>query len=130
MSALRAVREILLNAITVSGVVERRVYPLRLQPDTDFPAITYGQVMGQRVDRHDGPATLRLKYIQISCWARRIIEAEDLAERVSASLDGYSGNSANVTVQQIIVLDDPGHMYDPETQLFHVPVDVLVAHDA
>lgn len=101
MSVSAAIRTILVNDATVSGLVGSRVYPQILPDGKSMPAITY-----QRQDKnpHDGLAgsfDTGVYSYEISCWSDDYDEAASLGTAVQAALVDYSGTVSGVTIQHV-----------------------------
>ena len=98
----------------------------RLNGD-DRPAITVNNVGRQRAQTHGEAPTLFLPRVQVSCWSQDADAARELSEAVDSALDRYRGVVLGAEVQTIVVLDDPPDMYEPETKLFHTPIEARLA---
>ena len=129
MTVGAALRQMTLASSAVSAAVSRSMFPHRAEPQTVPPFLTYSKISGQRIGRHAGAATLVIERWQISCWHLAYAEAVALADAVRAAVDQQSGmfGSNSLEIQRAVLADDPPEMYDPETKLFHIPVDVMLA---
>ncbi len=101
----------------VAALVGTRVYPVRLPQQPTLPAITYQRVDGIPQYSHSGRSDLVQSRIQVSCWALTYAAVIDLVDAVKAATDTFPEDAT---------VEDMPDMYDPETQVYHVPVDVIV----
>jgi hypothetical protein len=100
----------------VAALVAARIYPVRMPQQPTLPCITYIRVDGVPQYTHSGRSDLVQSRLQISCWATTYAAAIALADAVKASIDSFPENA---TVEAF------PDMYDPETQVYHVPVDII-----
>ena len=127
MNLTTSLREILVRDLACAALQGDRVYPMRMEAATEFPCSTISRITGERIQQHAHPPTLHMRRFQVDAWSPDQDEAERLAAAIGAALDRFAGVAAGAQIQQIVVLDDPPDMYDAETQLFHTPVEALVA---
>ncbi|MCX6023000.1 MAG: DUF3168 domain-containing protein [Chloroflexi bacterium] len=114
----------------LSALVAARVYPVRLPQGATLPAVTYQRVSGQRTHTVGGRSNLARHRYQMSCWADSHKVAAAVAEQVRLCWDGFVGvigTSPGLSVQALV--DNDQDMDDPETQTYHIPVDVLIWYE-
>ena len=111
----------------LSREVDSRIYPVRLPQRAVLPAVTYTRLATPRL--HEFEASL-LPYptFQFDCWAAKYSRAKDVAAQVRAALDIYRGAMGAYTVQASIV-ETERDMYDSETKVWHVIVDVEIWYE-
>lgn len=105
----------------VAEWIDSRCYPIRLPQEPVLPAITYQRIDAPRIVTHSGGGALVASRFQISCWAATYAEAIELAERVKAAFGNWHrayGGTAIVQTQ--------ADLYEPDTGVYHVPVDVIL----
>lgn len=118
----------LLDTVNVTALVVDRVYPVRLPQGGDYPAITYSKVSGGRIRTMGSNEAAANPRVQVSCWGKTYADAKGLANAVRIALDRFSGTlggSGGVAVSAIL-LENELDLDDPETKLYHVPLDFLV----
>ena len=125
MTIEEAIYSYLSGEAGITTIVGNRIYPMILPQDTDYPALTYFRVSGP--EHHD--KDVAFPRIQISCWAEKYEEARTLAGEVKAAfqrLKGPMGDPGVAVIQGVFlnVLD----LYDNETQVYHMPVDIKLIH--
>lgn len=104
-----AVRYILANDGTVSGLVGTKIYPPVVPQGVSLPVVTYQQITGVRDEILSGPTGLTKARFQINSWAATYTVSESLSEAVRLALDGYSGVANQVTIHNAI-LDSEGNI--------------------
>jgi len=115
------------DSTTVSALVEDRIYPIEMPPNTPMPTLVYQQISGPRVHSHSGFSSLAYPLFQISCWGDDYTEAKNLADAVMAALDGYVGTKAGVEIYALIV-NGSRDMGEPEEDTYRVIVEVEAWH--
>lgn len=95
-----------LNTPAVTNIIGTSIYPNVLEPAAELPALVYQQISGARDHVTAGPSGLAAPRFQITCWAKTYIKADELAEAVRQTLDGYSGTAASVIIQCIHLIDE------------------------
>lgn len=107
------------NAIT--ALVGNRIYPLILPQNYTLPAITYTKISGQRVNAKDGQTGLANPRFQFSCWAKTYLEAKKVADVVRIAMNVFPNGTT--------YMQDEQDFYEPDTGLYHVPVDFIIWHN-
>lgn len=115
----------------LTDLISTRLYPLVLPQNPTYPAITYLKVsrVGGRAMKSTNPRHIRARF-QFSCWATSYSSAKAVAVQVQTALQDYNGvmgGSGGVTVldsEPINELD----IYEPDTKLYHVPIDIMIWH--
>lgn len=113
----------------LSALVGSRIYPLKLPQNPTLPAVVYVKVSyaGERAMGTGNPRASRARF-QFSCFAQSYASAKDVAEQVKLALQDYSGlMGGGVTVLDTNVVGEVD-VFEPDTGLYHVPVDVLLIH--
>lgn len=107
------------NDPTVAALVGSRIYPLLLPQDYDLPAITYTKISGSRINAKTGQTGLANPRFQFSCWGKTYLEAKKVADAVRIAMNQFKGDA---------YMQDEQDFYEPDTGLYHVPVDFIVWH--
>lgn len=101
------------------ALVSTRVYPAVLPQRPTLPALTYQRISGVPEYSHSGRALMQSRF-QISCWAATYAGAIALATAVKAAMD---------TFPDVAFIEGHSEMYEPETSVYHIPVDVMIWHE-
>lgn len=114
---------------SLMALVSTRIYPLALPQNGTYPAVTYFRVSSPRI-RTFGTNLGASTRLQVSCWARSYLAAKGVADQVIAALDGFSGTLGGVGGVPVLALDldNETDIYEPETGLYHVPLDFTIWH--
>lgn len=122
-----AIAKQLLANTGVATLVGTRIYPVWLPQGCTYPAISYLKVSGSRVHTMGASEAGANPRVQISCWGRTYADVKSVASAVRAALDQFSGTlggAGGVSVQAI-QLDNELDLIDPNSELYHVPMDFL-----
>jgi len=111
------------DAAGVKALIDDRMFPLRAPDTAVFPLITYQRIGGDRDSTHDGNSGLDNSRIQFSCWSESYLVAKNLALEVVKALTGRAGPMGG-TVRVASDVDNELDLFDPETKLYSVIVDV------
>lgn len=98
----RAVRSVLVDDATVSGLVGSRIYPTVAPATAGLPYVVYQRISTNRVRDQGGVSDLAQPRIQVSCWADSYSGTKTLADAVRAAIDGYRGTAGPVGSQTAI----------------------------
>jgi hypothetical protein len=115
-------RTVILEDVTVAGLIDTRFYPVLPQHPT-LPACTYYRVSHTVPDEIPFP-TAR---IQVTCWAESRDDARALAEAVRLAGSGFKGDRHGMTVKYAKHENDLD-LRDPQTGYHTVPVDFKVIY--
>ena len=98
----------LMGAAAVTDVVGLRVYPVVVPQGAARPYVRYFRVSGPRFGVMAGASGLAMGRIQFDCVADRYATAKTLAQALRVLWDGWSGESAGVTIQgcRVVAEDD------------------------
>jgi len=106
------------NVSLVSG----RVHSIKLPQGAVLPALTFPRISTVPLYSHDGFSHLTTCRFQVSCWAMKHGDVREIASEVRDVLEGYSGLMGSVQIGKCLCKGDRD-MHDPETGIFHAPVD-------
>jgi len=120
-----AVNALLCADAAVAALVGARVYSGNGPQEATLPAVVITRISTTRELAHSGPSGLAEARLQVSCYARTYDQAKDLAAKVVACLDGYSGTVGGEKIQRAEVVNELD-FYDADLDEHHVPVDVMV----
>lgn len=124
MTIAESLRLVLVAAAT--SAVDR-IYPLVLPPDPTFPAITYTRISTPRVRCLTGSSHLAMPRFQFTAWARSYDAAKVLVDEIITALNDYFGTVGGIEIQSSHVENELS-MYEPESRLYGMPTDFIVAH--
>ena len=113
----------LLNSSDITDIVSTRVYH-GMRPAGDAPCINYFEV--SYLPLHNG--VLETPHYQISCRASTAEIVQDLARKVAVLFHNFQGVIDDFDIQRTTV--EGKHLIpEPDTNLFHVPVDVRFVYN-
>ena len=114
-----SIESLIFTALTTNAnikrMVTRRVYPIALPQNCDFPAISYQRVTGVRVNDLSGYGNLQNAHIQIDCWATSYNEVKELGAYIHTTMNGAN------TLKSLLISDADG--YDADAGLYRVSMD-------
>lgn len=103
------------TAITVTGKISTRIYPLTLPQETGYPCIVYARYSGTRHNTLSGYANLESPMIMVDCWATSYSDAKGLSTRIHTAMNG-------ATAFQALLISDVDY-YEDDLKLYHVTQD-------
>lgn len=124
MTIAEALRSILVTAATTA---EGRIYPKVLPPGVILPAISYSRISTPRVRSLTGFSHLAMPRFQFTAWAETYAGAKALVDEMIAALDGYVGTVDSVEIQSSHI-ENEVDMYIPDSGIYGMPTDFIVAH--
>lgn len=107
------------------ALVGDRIYPVTLPQQVVFPAVTFQFISEQRGYTHTGDDHLPTERVQVSCWSPDYLTVVNASAAVKAALSGLSGSLGLLAVP-FAWLDNTTDLYEPDTQLHHRAVDVML----
>lgn len=123
MDAYEFIGYMLLNNTDITDITSTRIYH-GLRPEGDAPCINYFEA--SYLPLHNG--VLESPRYQISCRASTPGVAQDLARKVAVLFHNYQGMANGFDVQRATV-EGKLLLPEPETGLYHVPVDVRLVYN-
>lgn len=114
---------------TVAALIVARLYPITAPQNVTKPYAVYARVGGPRNRSLSGPDGLARPRYQIDAWATDIDQARALSAAIRRALDGFRGDSAGLTIHEIVMDDEPFEDFEPDTGLYRVSADYIVWHD-
>ena len=121
MSIHKAAREELLNNAAIFAKVNTRIYQLRLPDDVTLPAISFF-----RVSNSSDPLINKFSpRFQFDVWSKSISEAREIAELIRKTFNRFKGELGGVTTIKQGVYDNMYELYEKDTGIYHVSVDVF-----
>ncbi|AOW22230.1 hypothetical protein AVM11_08815 [Sphingomonas melonis TY] len=126
-----ALRDLLLIAAPIAGVVGRRIdWGVRSQGSA-LPAITLHQIGGNPTMLLDGPADWERDRIQIDCLGRTYKASRDLADAIAGRrgvLVGYRGDHKGHRLRTFVVGRRSDNDSDTVGPVFRASIDVMIWH--
>ena len=101
MSLEKAVREVLTDDATVSGLVSTRVYPQRRPTGTALPAIVYQNVFTHESEALDTQSGVRRTRMSIDVMDDTYGDTKTLRNAVETALVNYTGTLQSETIHSI-----------------------------
>jgi hypothetical protein len=115
MSLETAIFTLLTGNANIKRMVTRRVYPIVLPQNCEFPAISYQRVTGARINDLSGYGNLQNALIQVDTWATSYDEVKELGAHIHTAMNG-SG-----TFKALLITDSDG--YEADAGLFRLTMD-------
>jgi hypothetical protein len=112
------------NVTLVSG----RVYSMKLPQGCTLPALTFFRVSTMPLYSHEGFSHYTECRFQVSCWAMKHGDVREIASEVRDVLEGYKGMMGATYVHRCLCVGDID-LFEPETSIFHAPLDFMVAFE-
>ena len=114
-----SIESLIFTALTTNAnikrMVTRRVYPIVLPQNCDFPAISYQRVTGVRVNDLSGYSNLQNAHVQIDSWATSYNEVKELGAYIHTTMNGAN------TFKSLLISDSDG--YDADAALYRLSMD-------
>ena len=107
----------------LAALVGTRIYRVTLPVDPTLPAVTFQRIDTPREYSHDGDSHLPHPRFQISCWATTQSVAEAVADQVRGALRGW-----HLAYGEAAFVEDQADAYEPETGIYHIPLDATIWH--
>ena len=101
------------NAVAL--LVGARVYPVKLEQDTEFPAITYQRISGGQQYSLTAYSNLENPRIQIDVWGLKYSDVKALAAKVKTAMEG-------ATTFRATLLTDID-LYEDDVEIYRVSQD-------
>lgn len=126
-----ALYDYLSTDVSVSALVDERIYPFRLPEGCVLPAIAWQRISSSRIYTHDpfeDTAAFVRARVQFSCWAVTPLEAIQIGEAVLLALSGYSGDMSGQLIgasSAELELDE----YEQQTKLYRRVVDFFITYE-
>lgn len=111
----------------LTALVSIRIYPVVAPQDVTNPYVTYQAISTKRescMGSDTGDVAAR---VQISAWSASYEEARSVIDQVRLALQRWSGTEASVTIKASFIETD-NDLYEPDTRLFQIPMDVMIHH--
>lgn len=128
MNIKKAIAQRLLALGELTAITGTRIYrggrlPANqaLQP----PHVIIWLLSKNRQYDHDGYSGLTEATLQISCFSRDPDETDAMAELVRVSMEAWPAESSEV---DSVFVEDEADLFEQETLIHHVPLDVIVSY--
>ncbi len=118
----------LLTISAITDIVVARIYIHDLPQEATFPAITYHRISNVKTISQDGDSNLDNDRFQFSCWSYTFVEITTLVDALETALHCYKGAMGDMTAGSSFLENKPS-IFEPDTKLFHVPVDFKITHN-
>lgn len=96
-------RTYLLTVSDVTDLVSSRMRPDALTQNETFPALVIEEFSSDHSHTISASSGIVTSDINISCYSESRLEAENVAEKVRAALQGYTGAAGSETIQSSIL---------------------------
>lgn len=131
MNIEEAIYSYLKDNAGLAALVSDRIYPLTMPQNCTMPAVTYRKVSGPRIHTMGTDPGLAYPRFQFSCWGSSYSSAKNVAKKVQAALQDYKGQMGGAlgVVVQASIMENELDLYEPDTGLYHIPVDLVIWHE-
>lgn len=116
-------RNYLLEQEKLTDLINTRIYPGWIPKDAIMPSVAFLIVSGSR--HHD--IDVAFPRVQLSVFAKRYLEAKEIASEIIKGLRRYKGMMGSTSVLQI-VLESEYDMYESDTKLHHIAIDFKIIY--
>lgn len=128
-SALVTLLGSLAGVTSIVGSNPMRVYPVRLMPNSTYPAMTYQRIDGQPQYSHSGYSDLVFARYQLTIWTARYQDGKTLELALKAKpptgINGYRGTVGDTRIDRIFLIDGRTD-YEPDTQTHMRTLDLML----
>jgi len=121
----KAIRKYLADNVSL---VSGRVYSMKLPQGCVLPAVTFQRISTVPLYSHEGFSHYTECRFQVSCWAVKHGDVREIASEVRDILEGYKGMMGATYVHRAFCIGDID-MYEPATNIYHAPLDFMVAFE-
>jgi hypothetical protein len=114
----------------LAALVSDRIYPVIAPQGSTKPCLVYTKIGNDRKHSMQGYSGLQETRIQISCFAElyetvgAVVGAKDVAAQVVAAMEAWEGSAG---IQAVFPAGERD-MYEPDTELYHIPLDFIIWH--
>lgn len=124
-----AVLNRLRNYAGITALIGTRSWALQVSGST-YPAIAFHHISMTRPHAMGSDPTLYRSRFQISCWDDDYDGVGDLAQQVEAAFSRWNATADGTEVLDTRLEGVGTHllMKEAESDLYHVPVDVIIDH--
>ena len=115
----------------LATIVGERIYYVNAPQDVETPYIVFFKVSATRGRSLTGTSHLVTSHFQFSIFSETYYEAKQIAEQIQLALQDKNneiiGGDSGVRVS--IQYDGEQDLYEPETGLYHIPVEYLIDYN-
>ena len=135
MSVEKAIRAKLLtgSATGYIGTATARLYPAIAPQGAAMPFGVYQRIATDYLEAVNGPQAEARALVQVTWYDDNYSDVHDLADAARASLHGWAGTTASITIRRIYLESERDMFEDPEsggqTGVHGVAQDYVVWHD-
>jgi hypothetical protein len=122
-----ALRSVLINDPTVSGLVGSRVYPVHGVQNPQFPFITFNLISAARELTHSGGLLVNNAIFQFSCWGNTAIQAHSVARALIAKMQALKATVGTDKIHLARIVNEV-EFYDLDAVTYSVAVDINVTY--
>lgn len=72
--------------------------PVKAKPNDQFPCITLQEIVGKELESLEGTSGQYQVRLQVNCWDRGLVGADELRALVKAKMLNYSGLAGSLTI--------------------------------
>lgn len=109
------------NHAGTAALVAARIYGTHFPQGATFPLVTFTLISKPRLQAVDGTILSRSPWFQVDAWDDDYAGVIALSAQLEACLIALAGSTVTFGDREILNESD---IYDPETKLYHRPIDV------
>lgn len=121
-----AIWDFLKEDTIINTLVDNNIFPGELPDPPPLPAITYSLISRYSVRDLSGAIYWQSRF-QFSCWSDRYGGAKALAKAVSSVFESYIGEIGSFKILDSTMANETD-LNQPDSDLYHVSVDVFIKH--
>jgi hypothetical protein len=123
-----AIADLLVNAATLSGLVNGRVYPDTVPQSVTLPAVAYSIISDIPETAHDGsaPNEYGQALVQVDLWDVQRQGCAQMRDALRRDLNGFRGEAAGLRLTAVVTGITPD--FSPELRLKRYIVEMRVQY--
>lgn len=118
-----AIKTYLSTKIGITNLVSTRIYYSTLPQTPTYPAISFFRISNIR--QHD--LDIGSVYYQFDCWSLTYIQSVELSNEIRLALQREKRVISGIPIIQGVFLNETD-MYENDTKIFHVALDVKIIY--
>jgi hypothetical protein len=125
-TAARAILNVDAGVIAELGATPTtRIYEPALPVDATLPALSIIRVLEAHYNSlAAGAGGKQLERLQVTTFAKSVLDSEALQEAVIAALDGFSGTSDTIVIKSVSFIPETRFDdFEPTTEIIRTPLD-------
>ncbi len=113
-----AIYSILINDVTLTGIIGNSIFPVVASQETDWPFIVIINNSTTPTDVKGAVSTNDDFSFQVDVYSKSQDECQTIAARIRTLLDQYSGTTGGLVIGNITFRDDADGEFDFDVEVF------------